>query len=162
MNSFKDTCLKLKMGGQCCEQVNQGNSHDVSIRPIYCQEIASKKNMRPRWEQDTKIRNFVTETQESSDPIVLGYWNIRGLAQQIRFLLVYLDVDFFEQPYDEAEQWEWEQTKDSLGLKEPSLPYLIDERTAVRNKVGLTGPLAIMKYIAENFNPTLLGKSEED
>ena len=84
------------MGGQCCEQVNQGNSHDVSIRPIYCQEIASKKNMRPRWEQDTKIRNFVTETQESSDPLVLGYWNIRGLAQQIRFLLVYLDVDFFD------------------------------------------------------------------
>ena len=76
--------------------------------------------------------------------------------------MVYLDVDFFDQPYDEAQQWEWEQTKDSLGLKEPSLPYLIDERTAVKNRVGLTGPLAIMKYIAENFNPTLLGESEED
>ena len=43
------------------------------------------------------------------DPIVLGYWNIRGMAQQIRFLLVHLDVKFIEHEYNEAEEDEWEQ-----------------------------------------------------
>ena len=32
----------------------------------------------------------------------LGYWNIRGLAQPIRFMLVYLDIDFEDRTYEQG------------------------------------------------------------
>ena len=105
------------------------------------------------------IKPFVTETQESGDPLVLGYWNIRGMAQQIRFLLVHLDVKFIEHLYNEAEQEEWEQQKNSLGLEKPSLPYLIDERPGSDETVSLVGIIEILKYIAARYDPSLLGET---
>ena len=75
---------------------------------------------------------------------------------------MYLGINFEDQPYDEAEKWEWEETKDSLGLASPSLPYLIDERPELEERVALTGTLAILKYIAESYDPSLLGISVEE
>ena len=67
-----------------------------------------------------------------------------------------------DQPYNEAEKWEWEEAKDSLGLASPSLPYLIDERPELEERVTLTDTLAILKYITESYDPSLLGISVGD
>ena len=91
----------------------------------------------------------------------LGYWDIRGLAQQIRLLLVYLDVDFEDVAYVQGDgpdysNQEWLDVKDTLGLDFPNLPYFIDE------DVKVTETLAIMKYIAAKHKPAMLGKSAEE
>ena len=82
---------------------------------------------------------------------VLGYWKIRGLAQQIRYQLKYLGVDFDEVHYEQGDapdfsREEWLSKKDTLGLKFPNLPYFID------GDVKLTETNAIMKYIAHKWN----------
>ena len=66
----------------------------------------------------------------------LGYWNIRGLAQPIRYLLVISGADFSEKRYQfgegssfaevESIQKNWKPDKESLGLDFPNLPYWID------------------------------------
>lgn len=71
----------------------------------------------------------------SSKP-TLGYWNIRGLAQPIRYLLVISGADFNEKRYQfgegssvaeiESIQKNWLPDKESLGLDFPNLPYWID------------------------------------
>ena len=67
---------------------------------------------------------------ESTKP-TLGYWKIRGLAQQIRYMLTYLNVEFHDELYEQGESPEfsrkvWSDKKDSLGLDFPNLPYYID------------------------------------
>ena len=71
----------------------------------------------------------------------LGYWNIRGLAQPIRYLLVIAQVDFNEKryPFGEGNTFEeleslqkyWKADKESLGLDFPNLPYYIDGNVQV-------------------------------
>ena len=66
----------------------------------------------------------------------LGYWNIRGLAQPIRYLLVIAEVDFNDKryPFGEGHTFaeresvlkHWKQDKENLGLDFPNLPYYID------------------------------------
>ena len=96
------------------------------------------------------------EQQAVGTKPVLGYYGFRGLAQPIRFLLAHLGIDYTELLIENHEHWE--QHKGKLGLPFPSLPCYIDED----NDVKLTGELAILKYLACKYQPTMLGRSLDD
>uniref|UniRef100_A0A2R5LBF4 glutathione transferase n=1 Tax=Ornithodoros turicata TaxID=34597 RepID=A0A2R5LBF4_9ACAR len=77
---------------------------------------------------------------------VLGYWDIRGLAEAIRYLLAYAGVEYQDKRYGfgSAPNWtceEWLAEKYNLGLDFPNLPYYVDD------DVKLTQSLAILKYL---------------
>ena len=78
---------------------------------------------------------------------ILGYWDIRCLAEPIRLMLHYLDIDFEDKRYPTGDppvydRSEWRKDKLCLGFDFPNLPYWIDGCTKV------TESWAIMKYIA--------------
>ena len=90
---------------------------------------------------------------------VLGYWAIRGVANQIKYELIYLGVDFEEEVYEmgDAPDYDrscWLSVKDSLGLEFPNIPYL-----KVGEKTRLTDTRAIMRFIAGKYGPELLGEN---
>ena len=88
--------------------------------------------------------------------LTFGYWFVRALAQPIRHLLAYCELDFDEVVYSGREQW-FEGDKHKLGLDFPNLPYLID------GDLKLTESEAILKYIPERAGkPELLGRTPED
>lgn len=83
--------------------------------------------------------------------VTLGYWDIRGLAQPIRNLLVYKGVDFEDKLYKvgpgpDFDREEWLKDKCSLGVMFPNLPYYIDE------DVKISQSLAIMRYLARKHD----------
>lgn len=90
----------------------------------------------------------------------LAYWDIRGLAQPIRFLLEYTGTEFTDTQFvvkGEAPNWDrshWLDVKFTKGLDFPNLPYFID------GNVKLTQTHAIMRYIARKHN--LCGQTEEE
>lgn len=89
----------------------------------------------------------------------LGYWDIRGLAQPIRYLLAYKEVDFEDKLYScgpppDFERAAWLDEKQTLGLDFPNLPYLID------GDVKLTQSTAIIRYLARKYD--LDGKTCEE
>ena len=72
--------------------------------------------------------------------------------------MVYLGVDFVEDMYEQGDapdfhRGQWENAKESLGLRFPNLPYLID------GHVKLSDANTIMKYLANKFGPYLLGEN---
>ncbi len=81
----------------------------------------------------------------------LVYWELRGVAENIRMLLHYLEVDFEDTriPFGEigpnvADGWM--NQKYSRGLDFPNIPYYIDE------DVKITQSLAIMQHIGRKYN----------
>lgn len=61
----------------------------------------------------------------------LGYWNIRGLADPIRYLLHHVGADFEDKRYEvgpapKFDESSWLNEKYKLGLDFPNLPYYID------------------------------------
>ena len=77
----------------------------------------------------------------SSKP-VLGYWKIRGLAAQIRYMFHYLNVDFEDKLYEAGDAPDfdkscWLDVKGTLGLEYPNLPYLIDGETKLTETVAI-------------------------
>lgn len=89
---------------------------------------------------------------------VLGYWDIRGLAAQIRYMFYYLGIDFEDKLYvcGDAPDFDttcWSDVKPNLGFEYPNLPYLID------GEAKITETVAIMQYIAKKYRPGLLGNS---
>jgi len=84
----------------------------------------------------------------------LGYWPIRGLVQNIRYMLEYCGYAYEEVRYKTQEQWD--KDKHSLGMAFPNLPYLID------GDLKLTQSHSILRYLAEKKGGDLLGKNSLD
>ena len=88
----------------------------------------------------------------------LGYWAIRGLAQPIRFLLTYAQIQFSEVRlgidadghFIDDEEKDWMDLKNTLSMEFPNLPYLIDARGP--EKIYLTQSNAILRYLARQFD----------
>ncbi|XFF98650.1 hypothetical protein AB1E19_002275 [Capra hircus] len=92
-------------------------------------------------------------------PVILGYWDIRGLAHAIRLLLEYTDTNYEERQYSmgdapDYDRSQWLNEKFKLGLEFPNLPYLID------GTHKLTQSNAILRYIARKHN--MCGETEEE
>jgi len=98
----------------------------------------------------------------------LGYWSVRGLGAQIRYLLKHCQVEFreelFPQTFDDSaegyDRWnrkEWMEHKQKLitemSFPFPNLPYFID------GDVKLSQTSAIQRYICHKWNPDLLGRT---
>ena len=88
---------------------------------------------------------------------------MRGVAQSIRYLLAYVQIDYEDKVYDQGDSPEfsteaWDSIKDTLDLDFPSLPYFKLEEDGV----NLTGTIAILKYIVMKHEPTMLGKKPEE
>ncbi|KAL7636033.1 UNVERIFIED_CONTAM: hypothetical protein RMT77_013851 [Armadillidium vulgare] len=92
-------------------------------------------------------------------PSTLAYWNIRGLAQYIKFLLEYTGEEYVEKiykfgPAPDYDSSQWFKEKFTHGLDFPNLPYYID------GDIKLTQSVAILKHVARKHN--LLGDSKEE
>nr|XP_006979551.1 glutathione S-transferase Mu 1 [Peromyscus maniculatus bairdii] len=92
-------------------------------------------------------------------PMILGYWNVRGLIHPIRMLLEYTDSSYEEKRYTmgdapDFDRSQWLNEKFKLGLDFPNLPYLID------GSHKITQSNAILRYLARKNN--LCGETEEE
>ena len=90
----------------------------------------------------------------------LGYWKIRGLAANIRYQLEYCNVKYKMEEYAQGNAPDynkdtWMNKKFNLGLDFPNIPYFID------GDLKITETKAIHEYIAEKWNPDLLGTTPE-
>ncbi|CAG7836571.1 unnamed protein product [Allacma fusca] len=88
---------------------------------------------------------------------ILGYWDIRGLGQPIRYLLKHLSLDFEDRRYKHGlgpdfNREDWLKEKFSLGLDFPNIPYWIDGDTK------LTDSKAILKHLARTYGTDLVPK----
>ncbi|XP_033008359.1 glutathione S-transferase Mu 1-like isoform X3 [Lacerta agilis] len=91
--------------------------------------------------------------------MILGYWDIRGLAGAIRLLLEYTGTPYEDKQYvfgdaPDFDASQWTNVKETLGLDFPNLPYLIDGETKI------TQSNAIIRYIARKHK--MCGESEEE
>ncbi len=86
-----------------------------------------------------------------------GYWDIKGIAQPIRWLLCYLDFKVEEYMVTTPEQW-FDNKKPSLKqLDFPNLPYLLD------GDFSMTESTAIPIYLIHKAGKAeLLGKDGKD
>ncbi|XP_013392126.1 glutathione S-transferase Mu 1 [Lingula anatina] len=92
-------------------------------------------------------------------PAVLGYWNIRGLAQPIRLMLAYAGEEVEEKRYQmgpapEFNKDEWLTDKAKLGVPFPNIPYYKDGDTIIVQS------RAIMMHLARKHN--LYGSTEAE
>ncbi|GIY29509.1 glutathione S-transferase Mu 1 [Caerostris extrusa] len=72
---------------------------------------------------------------------IVGYWDLRGLGEPIRYLLRYKNVDFEDKRYAFGKD-EWKNEKFTLGFPFPNLPYYIE------GDIKLTQSNAILRYLA--------------
>lgn len=89
--------------------------------------------------------------------LTLGYWNFRGRAECLRWLLNFLKVNYKEENYvmgppPAKDRSSWIKAKYARGYDYPNLPYIVD------GDFKLTELAAIMKYVCEKYKPELLGK----
>ncbi|XP_023931567.1 glutathione S-transferase Mu 1 [Lingula anatina] len=92
-------------------------------------------------------------------PAVLGYWDIRGLAQPARLLLHYVGQEFEDKRYEtgpapDFNKDSWNNEKFSLELPFPNLPYFKDGDSKIVQSN------AIMRSIARKHN--LCGTTEDE
>ncbi|XP_065302617.1 glutathione S-transferase Mu 2-like [Dermacentor albipictus] len=91
-------------------------------------------------------------------PLVLGYWDIRGIGEPIRYMLAYAGVPYEDKRYGfgdgpEPSMDEWLPVKYKLDLDFPNLPYIID------GDVRMTHSQAILRYLGRKHG--LAPKDEE-
>lgn len=94
-------------------------------------------------------------------PVILAYWDIRGLAEPIRMLLSYVGEDWENKMYacgpaPGFDVSSWTDVKYKLGLDLPNLPYLIDDAAGVK----VVQSNAILRYVARKHD--LCGKTEQE
>jgi len=77
----------------------------------------------------------------------LGYWNIRGIGNVIKFLLEYLRIEYNEKIYNVTVESEWFDEKFKLGLDFPNIPYYVD------GDFKLTESKVIAKYLVCHKDP---------
>jgi len=65
-----------------------------------------------------------------SPVIVLGYWDIRGLAEPIRLLLEYGGLKYEDRRHQMSKS-DWLEYKHTLGFDFPNLPYYEDEEVKI-------------------------------
>jgi glutathione S-transferase len=83
----------------------------------------------------------------------LGYWNIRGLAQPIRNLLAYLNIEFQDIRYQQKgpeENFDRSAWTDKKATMEDDFPF-INLPYFQNGAVKLTQSMAILNYIANNY-----------
>lgn len=98
---------------------------------------------------------------EKNEPIRIGYWKIRGLAQPIRYILAYCEHPWEEDVYEQGNApnfsiEQWTNKKNTLNLPFPNMPYMIAE------ECNLTDVHAIMIYIATKFCDEVVPQTAED
>ena len=86
----------------------------------------------------------------------LGYWAIRGMVESLSYQLAYSKVDYEMKDYHSPQAWFGGDKADGLGLDFPNLPYWKD------GDFGLTETLAIHKYLADRYSPSLLGANAQE
>jgi len=91
----------------------------------------------------------------------LGYWNIRGLAQAIRYVLEYSGIPWEDKrfnygPAPEYSRHEWLDHKKTLTMSLPNLPYFINPNDGT----SISQSKAIMHHLARKFK--LDPKNEKD
>ena len=85
---------------------------------------------------------------------ILGYWDLRGMGEPIRYLLKIANVPFVDKRYKiDGMGKEWFAEKSSLGLDFPNLPYWID------GDFKLTQSLTILRHLARKHG--LASKDEQ-
>jgi len=106
-------------------------------------------------------KSNVTYPAGQKAKLTLGYWNIRGLAQPIRFAAAIAGVALEEVRYQQGgapafDRSAWMNEKEKLGLDFPNLPYLIDEERGLK----LTQSAAILRHVGRLYN--LIGSNAEE
>lgn len=88
----------------------------------------------------------------AAEPVVIGYWAIRGLAQPIRNLCRYMGIAWKDELFTQGDapeysRDEWLKAKDAMAdeLAYPNLPYMKD------GAVRITQSQAIMRYLARTY-----------
>lgn len=102
----------------------------------------------------------------ATNGLKLGYWNIRGLAQPIRYLLEFTGANWSDELYCQAgpndpvpfDKSCWFNVKESIGLDFPNLPYMID------GNVKLSQSRSILRHVARKRADMsyLFGRTSED
>jgi glutathione S-transferase len=89
---------------------------------------------------------------------VLGYWDIRGLAEPCRLVFEYTGTKYEDKRITMTKP-EWLEYKLGLGFDFPNLPYYQDE------DVKITQSMAILKHLGRKFGldgSTVKAKAEVD
>lgn len=98
--------------------------------------------------------SFCSSEHKMSDLPVLGYWDLRGKGETIRYLLKIAGVPFVDNRYlIDNRGKKWFDEKFSLGLDFPNLPYWIE------GDFKLTQSLAILRHLARKHG--LVSKNEQ-
>ena len=107
-----------------------------------------------------EVMDTRTDAEKKFHPTV-AYWDERAKGAQIYNLLAYCGIDYKHEmltrgPAPDYHKDAWTENKEEVGqlLDFPNVPYLLDQE----NGVNLTESKSIMKYIAMNHNPDLLGR----
>ena len=101
------------------------------------------------------------ELEEGSKKLTLAYWDARGKAAPLHYLLAYCEVDYNNKVYirgpaPEFSKSDWSDDRANVNLDFPNLPYIID------GEFKMTESKAIMKYIAKKYDESLLGTNPEE
>ena len=96
----------------------------------------------------------------ASENMKLGYWNIRGLAEPLRMMLHYAEMEFEDVLYEcgnapDFDKSCWLDVKFDLGLDFPNLPYLIDGDVKITQTIPILHYLGMKTGLApQDINPS--------
>ena len=94
------------------------------------------------------------------EPVKLGYWQIRGLAERVRMIMEYLSIPYQMVDYNKDNSPSWfKEIKPELMKKNPAitLPYLIDGDKVISESD------AVCIYLLHKANRAdLMGRNAEE